>query len=106
VASALELTVRAHPANAWMLCTLARPALVIDGAAHPVRWRETARIEVEAGKRNIAVGYRLFGLPWLLGARERAYVVPEEGTLGLSAMNGPLVTEPFNVEISRRATSA
>ena len=105
MASALELTARAHPVNAWLLYALGKPVLVIDGVEHPVRWREPARVGVEPGKHTVAVGFRYRGTPWLLGARERAYVVPEDGTLSLSAMNGPLNSEPFYVEISRRAGS-
>jgi hypothetical protein len=106
VASALELTARAHPVNAWLLYTVAKPVLVIDGQEHPVRWRERALVPVDAGKHSVAVGFRYRGTPWLLGVRERAYVVPEDGTLSLSAMNGPLNNEPFFVEISGRANSA
>jgi len=102
VASALELTARAHPANAWLLYTLATPVLVIDGVRHPVRWKQPATVAVAGGKRTVAVGFRYRGTPWLLGARERSYVVPEDGTLRLSAMNGPLNNEPFFVEISGR----
>ena len=104
--SALELTVRAHWVNAWLLCSLSTPVVVVDGERHPVRWRQPVRVPVTAGKRSVAVGFRYRGTPWLLGARERSYVVPENGTLRLAAMNGPLNSEPFYVEISSLQTSA
>jgi len=106
VTSALELTARAHPVNAWLLYALGKPVLVVDGAEHPVRWRQPASVSVPAGKHSVAVGFRYRGTPWLLGVRERSYVVPEEGTLRLSAMNGPLNSEPFYVEISSRLPAA
>lgn len=106
VASALEVSIRGHWLNGWFLYLLSTPVVVIDGERHPAAWRRPVRIPVDGGKHTIAVGARYRGTPWLLGVRERAYVVPEDGTLSLSAMNGPLNSEPFNVEISRRATSA
>ena len=106
MASALELTVRAHWLSAWLLYSLGTPVVVIDGERHPARWGRSVRVPVAAGKRSIAVGFRYRGTPWLLAGRERSYVVPEDGTLGLSAMKGPLVGEPFHVEISSIAESA
>jgi hypothetical protein len=100
VTSALELTARAHPVNAWLLYVLGKPVLLVDGEEHPVSWKQPTNVPVAAGKHSVAVGFRYRGTPWLLGTRERSYVVPEEGTLRLSAMNGPLNNEPFHVEIS------
>jgi hypothetical protein len=100
VTSALELTARGHWVNAWFLYAFAQPVLVIDGAEHRTHWRRPARIPIHAGKHTIAVGCRYRGTPWLLGVRERSYVVPEDSTLRLAAKNGPLNSEPFYVEIS------
>jgi hypothetical protein len=100
VTSSLELTARGHWLNGWFLYALGKPVLVIDGAEHPIRWRQPSRVQLPAGKHTVAVGFRYRGTPWLLGVRERSYVVPEGGTLRLSAMNGPLNSEPFYVEIS------
>jgi hypothetical protein len=100
VASALELTARGHWVNAWFMNLLGRPVLVIDGEEHRAEWRRPSRVPVAAGKHSIAVGVRYLALPWLLGLRERSYVVPEDATLRLSAKNGPLNNEPFYVEIS------
>jgi len=106
VTSALEITIRGHWLNGWFLYLLGKPVVVIDGGEHGARWRAAARVPVEAGKHAVAVGFRYRGTPWLLGTRERSYVVPENGTLRLSAMNGPLNREPFYVEISSTTASA
>ncbi|AYG04763.1 hypothetical protein [Gryllotalpicola protaetiae] len=98
--SSLELTARGHWLNAWFLYAFGRPVVVIDGDEHSIRWRQPARIPLAAGKHTVSVGFRYVGTPWLLGVRERGYVVPQDGTLRLSAMNGPLNSEPFYVEIS------
>ena len=100
VTSSLELTARGHWLNAWFLYAFGKPVLVVDGDEHPIRWRRAVRVPVSAGKHTVSVGFRYLGTPWLLGVRERGYVVPHDGTLRLSAMNGPLNSEPFYVEIS------
>ena len=93
----LQVVIRPHWVNGWLLIPFARPYVRVDGQEYACRWNQPLRIEVPAGPHAVAAFMRYRAVPKALGTGRTEIDVSPGGEVSFTARNGWLNYMPFSL---------